>query len=80
MANEDSRQRPTAILGADITDYCRLLSHDRVSTIRTLNTRREMFAGFVKLYSGRVVDTPSENVLAVMESVSVSCRATERTG
>ena len=56
MANEDSRQKLSAILSADVTDYSRLLNQDRVSTIGTLNDHRAMFTRFVEQYGGRVVD------------------------
>lgn len=75
MANEGLKQRLAAILSADVKGYSRLLSQDRVSTINTLNDHREMFANFVQQYDGRVVDSPGDNILIVLESVSdaVNC-------
>ena len=75
MANDDSRQRPSAIPIADVEDCGRLLDQDRVTTIKTLNDQREMFGNFVKQYGGHVVDTPGDNVLTVVGRVSdaVNC-------
>jgi len=75
MAPEGTKQKLTAILSADVKDYSRLLSQDRVGTIKTLNAHREMFTNFVTQYDGHIVDMPGDNILAAFESVSdaVNC-------
>jgi len=48
MANEDIKQRLTAILSADVKDYSRLLSQDRVGTINTLKSHRDLYTNFIQ--------------------------------
>lgn len=75
MATEGTKQKLAAIISADVKDYSRLLSQDRVGTIKTLNDHREMLSSSIQQYGGRVVDMPGDNILAVIESVSdaVNC-------
>jgi len=75
MGNDDLKQGLAAIVSADVTDYSRLLSQDRVGTIRALNDHREMISSFIQQYGGRVVDMPGDNILAVIDSASdaVNC-------
>jgi len=77
MTTNGLKQKLTAILSADVKNYSRLLSQDRVNTINTLNAHRDVFASFVQQYGGRIVDTPGDNILMVLESVSdaVNCAA-----
>ncbi len=65
----------TAILGADVKGYSRLMGEDEVATIRTLTTYRELMASLIQKYRGRVVDTPGDNLLAEFASVvgAVQC-------
>ena len=69
MANEEIKQKLTAILSADVKDYSRLMSQDRIGTIETLKSYREVISSFVNRYIGRVIDTPGDNILAAFESV-----------
>lgn len=75
MPDEELKQKLTAILNADVKDYSRLLSQDRVGTIKTLKEDRKLFSDFVRQYGGRVVDSPGDNILAAFDSVSdtVNC-------
>jgi len=75
MPDEELKQKLTAILNGDVVGYSRLLSQDRVSTIRTLKGHRKLFSDFVQQYGGRIVDSPGDNILAVFDSVSdtVNC-------
>jgi class 3 adenylate cyclase len=45
------------------------MQEDELVTIRTLETYREMIAEVIRNYSGRVVDSPGDNVLAEFVSV-----------
>ncbi|MFC1822344.1 response regulator [Thermodesulfobacteriota bacterium] len=64
-----------AILSADVKDYSRLMAEDEMRTIRTLNTYRDLIATDVEKHSGRVVDSPGDNILAEFGSVvhAVEC-------
>jgi len=75
MADEDTDPKLTAILKADVKDYSRLLSQDRVGTAKMLDAHHKTFTSLVEQYGGRVADTTGDNLLAVFESVSnaVNC-------
>jgi class 3 adenylate cyclase len=64
-----------AILSADVKDYSRLMAKNETWTIQTLNACRDLIASQVRLRSGRVVDSPGDNVLAEFGSVvhAVEC-------
>jgi len=64
-----------AILSADVKDYSRLMSEDELWTIKTINTFRGLISSHVQKYSGRVVDSPGDNILAEFGSVvnAVEC-------
>jgi adenylate cyclase len=66
---ERAKRKLTAILSADVKGYSRLMQEDELVTIRTLETYREMIAEVIRNYSGRVVDSPGDNVLAEFVSV-----------
>lgn len=75
MAEERAKRKLIAILSADVKGYSRLMQDDESLTIRTLKAYREMMASFIQEYSGRVVDSPGDNVLAEFGSVvdAVEC-------
>jgi len=75
MADEDSKQKLAAILNADVKDYSRLLSQDRIGAIRTVKEHRRLFSDLALRYGGRVVDSPGDNILSAFGSVSdaVNC-------
>jgi class 3 adenylate cyclase len=64
-----------AILSADVKDYSRLMTEDELWTIKTINTFRGLISSHVQRYSGRVVDSPGDNILAEFGSVvnAVEC-------
>jgi len=64
-----------AILSADVKDYSRLMSEDELWTIKTINTFRGLISSQVQRFSGRVVDSPGDNILAEFGSVvnAVEC-------
>ena len=45
------------------------MGEDELGTVRTLETYREMMAEVIRNYSGRVVDSPGDNMLAEFSSV-----------
>jgi DNA-binding response OmpR family regulator len=64
-----------AILSADVKDYSRLMAENEMWTIQTLNACRDLIASLVRRHSGRVVDSPGDNLLAEFGSVvhAVEC-------
>jgi adenylate cyclase len=64
-----------AILSADAKGYSLLMSDDEVFTIQTLKAYREFMSNLIKQYSGRVVDSPGDNLLAEFSSAvdAVEC-------
>ena len=69
MTEERAKRKLTAILSADVKGYSRLMGDDEVATVRTLEAYRDVISETVKTYSGRVVDSPGDNVLAEFSSV-----------
>ncbi|MGD8983877.1 MAG: adenylate/guanylate cyclase domain-containing protein, partial [Desulfobacteraceae bacterium] len=64
-----AKRKLSAILSADVKGYSRLMEEDELTTVRTLEAYREMIAEVITKYSGRVVDSPGDNVLAEFSSV-----------
>jgi len=64
-----------AILSADVKDYSRLMAENEMQTIQALKVRRDVIASRVRRHSGRVVDSPGDNLLAEFGSVvhAVDC-------
>ena len=75
MAKERAKRKLSAILSADVEGYSRLMEEDELATVGTLEAYREMITGVVRNYSGRVVDSPGDNLLAEFVSVvdAVEC-------
>jgi len=75
MVEERAKRKLTAILSADIKGYSRLMGDDELSTVETLKSYREIISTLVQQFSGRVVDSPGDNVLAEFSSVvdAVEC-------
>jgi len=75
MTTEGFKRRLTAILSADVEGYSRLMREDEDATIRTLPAYRAAITNLIQHYSGRVVDTPRDNLLAEFASVvdAVNC-------
>ncbi len=66
---ERAKRKLSAILSADVKGYSRLMRDDELATVRTLESYREMMGEGIKSYSGRVVDSPGDNMLAEFASV-----------
>jgi len=69
MTEERAKRRLAAILSADVEGYSRLMGEDELGTVRTLEAYREVIVGVIRNYSGRIVDSPGDNVLAEFTSV-----------
>jgi len=69
VAEGRAKRKLSAILSADVKGYSRLMGEDELATVRTLETYREMIAEVIRNYSGRVVDSPGDNILAEFGSV-----------
>ena len=70
MSAERFRRKLRAILSADVKGYSRLMGEDEDSTIRTLETYRQVMAGLIEQYRGRVVDAIGDNLLAEFASAA----------
>ena len=69
MIEERVKRKLSAILSADVKSYSRLMQEDELATVRTLEAYREMMGEVIRKYSGRVVDSPGDNILAEFASV-----------
>ena len=58
----------SAILSADVKGYSVLMADDEVHTIETLKAYRHIVSDLVSNHSGRVVDSPGDNILAEFRS------------
>lgn len=74
MNTEDFQRKLTAIFSADVEGYSRLMGDDEDSTVKTLTAYRKVMSTLIKRYSGRVVDSPGDNLLAEFGSVRNAVR------
>ena len=70
MSAERFRRKLRAILSADVKGYSRLMGEDEDSTIRTLESYRQVMAGLIERHRGRVVDAIGDNLLAEFASAA----------
>jgi len=77
MSNETEKvtRKLRAILSADVKGYSLLMVDDEVHTIQTLKAYRSLMSDLITQHSGRVVDNPSDNLLAEFGSAvdAVEC-------
>ncbi len=75
MAAEGFKRKLTVILSADVEGYSRLMGEDEEATVRTLTAYREVMTTLIQQYSGKVLDSPGDNLLAEFVSVvdAVQC-------
>ena len=75
IPDEGMHRQLKAILSADVKGYSRLMSEDEMSTIARLKNCREIISVQVERHTGRVVDSPGDNILAEFGSVvnAVEC-------
>ena len=57
MEQEGFKRKLTAILSADAVGYSRLMGDDEASTVKTLNTYKEIMNTLIQQHRGRVVDS-----------------------
>jgi len=64
-----------AILSADVKGYSLLMANDEAFTIETIKKYRNIIASSVEQHTGRVVDSPGDNILAEFASAvdAVQC-------
>jgi len=64
-----------AILSADVKGYSLLMADDEVHTIQTLKAYRQIMFDLIMQHSGRVIDSPGDNLLAEFASAvdAVNC-------
>jgi len=75
VVDERAKRKLTAILSADVKGYSRMMGEDELATVDTLKRHRGLISSLVQQYSGRVVDSPGDNILAEFGSVvdAVEC-------
>jgi predicted acylesterase/phospholipase RssA len=64
MANEGSKRKLAAILGADVEGYRRLMRDDEDSTIHTLTNYRPPTSNLIQKFRGHVMDAIGDNLSA----------------
>jgi adenylate cyclase len=64
-----------AILSADVKGYSLLMADDEIFTIKTIKEYRKIIYSCIEQYTGRIVDSPGDNILAEFASVvdAVQC-------
>lgn len=75
MNQKDIKRKLSCILSADVVGFSRLMEEDEESTVRTLEEDKKLMGSLIEDYSGRVVDSPGDNLLAEFGSVvkAVDC-------
>jgi adenylate cyclase len=75
MAEKGFKRKLTAILSADVEGYSRLMGEDEETTVRTLTAYREVLTTLIQQHSGKVLDSPGDNLMAEFASVvdAVQC-------
>ncbi len=75
MPPQALKRKLTAILSADVAGYSLLMRDNEEATVRTLTDYRRAMGNLIQKYSGRVVDSPGDNLLAEFASVvdAVNC-------
>ncbi|MCH8077277.1 MAG: hypothetical protein IIC64_15845, partial [SAR324 cluster bacterium] len=69
MASSDVQRKLTAIMCADVVGYSRLMGENEKATLRTLTEYRQVFAGYIEKFRGRIVNAPGDSILAEFVSV-----------
>jgi adenylate cyclase len=64
MAQEGFKRKLTAILSAGAVGYSRIIVDDDEDTVRTISSYRNAITDLVRQYSGKVIDSPGDNLLA----------------
>jgi adenylate cyclase len=74
MAESSLKRKLVAIFSADVVEYSRLMGDDEEETVHTLTRYRKILFKLIDKHSGRVVDSPGDNLLAEFSSVVDSLR------
>jgi adenylate cyclase len=74
-AEQKATRKLRAILSADVKGYSLLIADDEAFTIQTLQAHQHLMSNLITQYSGRVVDSPGDNLLAEFPSAvdAVEC-------
>jgi adenylate cyclase len=74
-AEQKTTRKLRAILSADVKGYSLLMADDEAFTIQTLQAYRHLMSDLILQYSGRVIDSPGDNLLAEFPSAvdAVEC-------
>jgi adenylate cyclase len=75
MEPKGFRRKLTAILSADVAGYSRLMQDNEATTVKTLESYKQIISDLITQHRGRVVDSPGDNLLAEFASVvdAVQC-------
>ncbi|MCZ6532270.1 MAG: family 3 adenylate cyclase, partial [SAR324 cluster bacterium] len=60
---KSTQRKLTAILGADVVGYYRLMGEDEEATIEMLTVYRKVFLFNIETHRGRVVDAKGDAIL-----------------
>ena len=69
MAEAQVERRLAAILAADIAGYSALMGADEARTVRDLKGHQAIVLPMVAEFSGRIIDTAGDGILAEFPSV-----------
>ncbi len=69
MNTQAFKRRLTAVFSADVVGYSRMMGEDDVATVESIIAYRNVIATLIEQYSGRIVDSAGDNVLAEFASV-----------
>lgn len=75
MSDDDFSRKLAAVLSVDAVGYSRMMQQNDVRTVRTIKKCREIISQQVLAHSGRVVDSPGDNLLAEFPSVVDAVRS-----
>ena len=75
MADKSFKRKLTVIFSTDVVGYSRLMGEDEEATVRTITAYRKIISALIQQHSGRVVDSPGDNLMADFASVvdAVQC-------
>ena len=70
MDDRKVKRKLAAIVSTDVKDYSRLMSDDDVETVKSIKACRRLMAQKIDGHQGRLVDSPSDNLLSEFSSVA----------
>jgi adenylate cyclase len=77
MEAEGLKRQLAAILGADVKGYSRLMGEDEPATVIAIKSCRQAISEIALVHSGRVVDSPEDNILV---ELLVQCTSVRLSG